>query len=457
MNFSGKIKSDEVGIMKSKLVAGILMSSFLLSACAGKSGDTTESENKDNLITKALSEKLGEDAEETEAADTEEAAAGATTEETTDANSGDATEEVEDTNTGETAEEVEVSEDSVVSEELEEPELSDYQTAYMDIVKEGQFNFDENGDMDFEEYENMMLDKRIYCYWLYDIDKDDVPELILKYGTCEADFHGSVYTYKNGKTELLTDEFPLGHTGLYSDPGENGIICYWGHMGYASVSRFRFENGETAYDYLYEENINERIENGEEDADYAAARDIVNGAYYLSAYDTNTLYPIIKYTEIAQYQAGKKQPESGPFGFPDDNENIYKELIENDGTVIAAATDEYMNSPGKVSFSELLKDGVIYPYTSGALRIFDDGYADFNSDGIYEYYFYFNTEDSDYHSYRGIISKQGEEFYVYLSFSTSETSISEDGYLIHDNPDYNEYYRERILFDKEDSVIFSME
>ncbi len=402
MNFFGKIKSDEVGIMKSKLIAGILVSSLLLSACAGKGGDTADSESKDNLITKALSEKLGEDV-------------------------------------------------------TEETELSDYQKAYMDIVKEGQFNFDENGDMDFEEYENMMLEKRIYCYWLYDIDKDDIPELILKYGTCEADFHGSVYTYKDGKTELLTDEFPLGHTGLYSDPGENGIICYWGHMGYASVSRFRFENGETAYDYLYEENINERIENGEEDADYAAARDIVSGAYYLSSYDTNTLYPIIKYHEIDQYQLGKKQPKSGPFGYPDDNENIYKELIENDGTVTAVAMDEYMNSPGKVRFSELLKDGVIYPYTSGDLRTFDDGYADFNSDGIYEYYFYFNTADSDYHGYRGIISKQGEEFYVYLSFSTSETSISEDGYLIYDNPDYNEYYRERMLFDKEDSVIFSME
>ncbi|MBQ6372845.1 MAG: hypothetical protein IJJ22_06970, partial [Oscillospiraceae bacterium] len=32
-------------------------------------------------------------------------------------------------------------------------------------------------------------------YTLYDIDKDQVPELILKLGTCEADYHGEIYTF----------------------------------------------------------------------------------------------------------------------------------------------------------------------------------------------------------------------------------------------------------------------
>jgi len=61
-------------------------------------------------------------------------------------------------------------------------------------------------------------------YLVYDIDKDGTPELIVKTGTCEADYHGALYTLRDGSAVQVGEEFGLGHSSFYSDPGENGII-----------------------------------------------------------------------------------------------------------------------------------------------------------------------------------------------------------------------------------------
>lgn len=39
----------------------------------------------------------------------------------------------------------------------------------------------------------------LWDYYLSDIDKNGVPELLLRYGTCEADVKLLVFTYKKGK------------------------------------------------------------------------------------------------------------------------------------------------------------------------------------------------------------------------------------------------------------------
>ena len=96
-------------------------------------------------------------------------------------------------------------------------------------------------------------------YLVYDIDKDGTPELIVKIGTCEADYHGGIYTYRDGRAFQVGEELGLGHSSFYSDPGENGIILMYGHMGYASVSRISITDG-YAEEPLYEDNLNERLQ-----------------------------------------------------------------------------------------------------------------------------------------------------------------------------------------------------
>lgn len=51
-------------------------------------------------------------------------------------------------------------------------------------------------------------------YTLYDVDKNGVPELIVKFGTCEADYDGRLYTF-DGTKVVYVDEFAMGHTSIY--------------------------------------------------------------------------------------------------------------------------------------------------------------------------------------------------------------------------------------------------
>lgn len=78
---------------------------------------------------------------------------------------------------------------------------------------------------------NVMID-----YALYDMDKDGIPELFVKYGTCEADFQIAIYTYKNDQLKQITDELGGGHTGFAYDYVANQIVLCYGHQGYGNMS-----------------------------------------------------------------------------------------------------------------------------------------------------------------------------------------------------------------------------
>ena len=139
-----------------------------------------------------------------------------------------------------------------------------------------------------------------YSYLLYDIDKDGIPELITKTGTCEADYTGTVYTCKSGEA-VKTGEFGLGHAALYTDPGKNGIIVWWGHMGAAGGVRYSLTDGQISSEQIFEETLN--IQNDPE-AQYTPIEDYVAGTKPLSLYDVSLRLPLDIYAEILESLAG---------------------------------------------------------------------------------------------------------------------------------------------------------
>ena len=135
---------------------------------------------------------------------------------------------------------------------LEEPALSQPQAAHVPPGsyapwQEGYAGFLTNlrsseyrhtlGELDFPG-DDMPSDS----YSLYDVDKDGVPELFLKCGTCEADYYTLGYTFRGGQVVNL-GSFQSGHSSLYTVPGENGIIFREGHMGYGSIEKFSLTDG----------------------------------------------------------------------------------------------------------------------------------------------------------------------------------------------------------------------
>lgn len=82
----------------------------------------------------------------------------------------------------------------------------------------------------------------LWDYYLSDIDKNGVPELLLRYGTCEADVKLLVFTYKKGKVVKI-GETSSGHSAFYAYPNENGLITREAHLSYEYVHKLSISNG----------------------------------------------------------------------------------------------------------------------------------------------------------------------------------------------------------------------
>ncbi len=139
-----------------------------------------------------------------------------------------------------------------------------------------------------------------YSYLLYDIDKDGIPELVTKTGTCEADYTGTVYTCKSEEA-VKAGEFGLGHAGLFTDPGKNGVIVWWGHMGAAGGVRYSLSDGQISSEQIFEETLD--IQNDPE-AEYTPIEEYVAGTKPLSLYDVSLRLPFDIYAEILESLAG---------------------------------------------------------------------------------------------------------------------------------------------------------
>ena len=111
-------------------------------------------------------------------------------------------------------------------------------------------------------------------YALYDIDKDGVPELLVRFGDCEAADHTKIYTFRDGEMALAGD-LPSGHTSFYTSPGENAMVWNWGHMGAHYVEELRLADGVLEQETVFEETLTDP------DAEYTDMTDIVPGSRYL--------------------------------------------------------------------------------------------------------------------------------------------------------------------------------
>ncbi|MDB7987393.1 hypothetical protein PND93_07345 [Faecalicoccus pleomorphus] len=79
-------------------------------------------------------------------------------------------------------------------------------------------------------------------YFLYDIDHDGIIELIIKGGTCEADYAYTIYTYSNQLVEI--GKTPASHSALEVDPDGVGIYRNTAHIGAQHIERLIIDDYE---------------------------------------------------------------------------------------------------------------------------------------------------------------------------------------------------------------------
>jgi hypothetical protein len=84
--------------------------------------------------------------------------------------------------------------------------------------------------------------KYVWDYFLTDIDNDKNADLIVEYGSCEADVRYAVYQYKDGKAKKVGKTY-CSHTAFHAYPNHKGIVLHWTQMGNESLSVATIKDG----------------------------------------------------------------------------------------------------------------------------------------------------------------------------------------------------------------------
>ncbi len=91
-------------------------------------------------------------------------------------------------------------------------------------------------------------------YYIHDINKDGVYELIMEMGTCEADNKYSVYSIKNNEM-IFAGDISAGHSVLSEKDGK--LYRNMCHMGYQSVNLIEFDGSKISEKNVYEKEQSE--------------------------------------------------------------------------------------------------------------------------------------------------------------------------------------------------------
>lgn len=125
-------------------------------------------------------------------------------------------------------------------------------------IKEGELSNDNiNGKVegDFKTSFKATLDTyekgKGTMYALADIDKDSIPELIVRTGESEVEYMFDFYKYivNDEKTELIGN-IGAGHSVLYEMNNEKYLLSVYAHMGYETVAKVSIEDNKIKYEQI---------------------------------------------------------------------------------------------------------------------------------------------------------------------------------------------------------------
>ena len=312
-----------------------------------------------------------------------------------------------------------------------------WMTAYEEILSRWKSQTPEDPDMVQELH-----------YLVYDIDKDGTPEMIVRSGTCEADYHGALYTIRNGQAVQMGEELGLGHCSFYSDPEENGIIMMWAHMGYSSAVRISLTDGYSE-ELLYEDDLNAKLQENP-DADYVYPGDVILGSVYLTLCRADLSLPMTHYEEISRCLEGSLSKSTGG-QYPNQDEAFYENLMHSNSEVFAVTADGFTNSPGWIGFQDLLRQDALANWMQGDLNILSVSPVDFNGDGKMECCVSASDGGSEV---RIVLSEQDGTVFAYLINYTEGYETDAEGNIVCFSPYYS--FRYRLIFDGEQAFLLNL-
>lgn len=267
-------------------------------------------------------------------------------------------------------------------EDLKEPLPARWQTAYAAFLEAKVneavwFRDPENPNYD-PNWVDLEAAEVIGRYFLYDIDKDGLPELLIRYGAGEAGYHTTVYGYVGDAVTELGD-MPSGHSSFYTWPGENGIARNWGHMGGHFVEKISLVDGELHVETIFEEGY---AAGEEEVVEYTAMGDIVYGSSYLWETRPTVSLPEAGALTLPVYDYGTERIAQPLDPERDEAAKAAIEFVLTAGGEFYGVTaDGYGGDTGWTTMETYLQPGSVTVYADRPLEIMARTWEDFNHDG----------------------------------------------------------------------------
>lgn len=218
-------------------------------------------------------------------------------------------------------------------------------------------------------------------YSLYDVDRDGVPELFVKYGDCEAAFVYKCYAFRDGQV-LCIGEFAGGHSSLYTHPDKSAVLRNYGQMGCAVMYEYPMEGGVLT---------GEREIFREEDVrDYTPMEEIVPGAEYIDYYYTRGGAQDDSYwTGQTPYTLGSAMLlpiadwQVGPAATGDSSQRARAAILaalNGETQLYGASGDHFYGDVGSTTWAEYVQPGAAYPYNDQPLAVSAHAWQDMNGD-----------------------------------------------------------------------------
>ncbi len=216
-------------------------------------------------------------------------------------------------------------------------------------------------------------------YSLYDVDKDGIPELFVRYGGCEASYYTICYAFREGEIVEVGD-FPSGHSCLYTWPGENGAVYVWGHMWTAYIKKLWFQDGKLAFAEDFYEELARPGEESSADKDPAF---FVPGSEYVQTYQSPTHWrpgdspaPTLP---VYEYGAWPRRLET-PLDDAEVRAAVGRVLWEG-APLFGVSGDGFDGDTGAVTLEEYLALEALGPDNAQPLTVSEYAWADVNGDG----------------------------------------------------------------------------
>lgn len=328
--------------------------------------------------------------------------------------------------------------------------IEPWQTAFLDVLKEKR-----------EERTAISTDQNgIDSYALYDMDRDGIPELFLRFGTDTAGSKCLLYRY-TGNSASFVDEFYFGDSELYSIPDAAGVLNVYQRMLYARGELLSLTDNALNSTLYFEE----RIEPGDW---FQPVSSFYQGAVVVTEFRYDQDYPVLSYNIWSQ--PGRPAEETH---YPDNNPDFFTDLFINNSDVIKVRLPEaWFSLPGNdtetIGVRDLLSSLSYYVFNSmfGGMtnndsrskdsEIFESYIVDLDHDGQLELLISHQREESDYSSwpFTMILSEQNGIVYAYVDELRGFTDVNRSGVIYKYTNDHGfiSEYAYRVFFNAENCM-----